>query len=331
MSANPPSLPPLLFGEAKATHHFDARNLGDQIQRIFPGLNAYDPLGNPRHFLAKSCVVKFQELSVVASSISPSVVDRDGKQEMTLMYPLVGQCEVTISGNTFAWGAGRGGIFMPEFDGRILGRGDARSLLMFQLERSALERTAQAMLGLDVGDRIDLSLNATRLTPMTIGGSHVDPVLRKLASLIELYRCDPSLLFRLGFEDLFYRHIVGLLGPELVLSEYTAARPQRKLRVRATDSVCDAMLSNLGRRWTLTDLEEMSGLSARTLQYAFMRRFGCSPISWLREQRLQRAHRHLLANDFNTITQLAQDCGFGSASQFASYYKERFGAPPSKA
>jgi AraC-like DNA-binding protein len=54
-------------------------------------------------------------------------------------------------------------------------------------------------------------------------------------------------------------------------------------------------------------------------------------MSWLREQRLQRAHCYLLANDFNSITELAQDCGFGSASLFASYYKSRFGVLPSKA
>ena len=329
MSVKRPSLPPLLFGDADSVRHADSRSLGDQIQRTFPGLNAYDPLGNPHHFCAKSYDIALADLKLVASAISPSHVDRDGPQEMTLMLPLIGQCEVTMDGDTFAWGAGRAGVFMPEINGRVVGRGDLRSLLMLQLDRNALERTARAMFGADEDGSTDLRLHEPRLTSLTLAGCNFEAVLRKLGSLIELYRYDSVVLSRLGFDDIFYRHVVGMLCPGEVLSAQEAAQTLKRSQLRVTDRVCDAMRAALGERWTLTDMERISGMSARALQYAFKERFGYSPMEWLREQRLQLARRRLLLHDFNSITQLAMECGFGTASQFASFYKARFGTTPS--
>lgn len=328
MPVKPSALPPLLFGETDATRHVNARSLGDEVQRIFPGLNAYEPVGSPKNFFAKSYVVKLRDLSIVASAISPTHVDRDGKQTMTLMFPLVGDCHVSLDGNRFEWAAGRAGVFMPEFDGRIVGAGNSRSLLMLNMTKDALERTARAMFGLGTDEPVDLRLDEPRQTPVTVVGCNIEPVLRKLGSLIDMYRCDPLSLSLLGFDELLYRHVVGMLSPQAILSEQSTPLSSNTLKSRVTDRVCDEMMVNLDKHWTLTDIERMSGLSARALQYAFKARFGCSPMDWLREQRLQLARHRLLLNDYKTITQLAQECGFGTASQFSAFYKARFGVTP---
>ena len=332
MPSDPSTLPPLFVGNDRAELHTDARSLSDRVEKQFPGLNAYDPIGTAKAFKAKSFTIELPNLKLVASAISPSYVDRNGKQEMTLLLPLVGQCTVTVGQQTFTWGTGKAGIFMPEFTGRTIGQGNSRSLLMLQLQRPALERSARAMLGLQAEEPVNLRLDEARLTPTTFAGRNVELVLQKLCKLIELYHCDPKTLYQLGIEDLLYRHVIGLICPGLIAPADPAglgpSTPQIKIRV--TDSICDALQANLGKRWTLTDMEEISGLSARALQYAFKARFACSPMDWLREQRLQLARRRLLLDDFSTITQLALECGFGSASQFAAFYKARFGITPSK-
>ncbi|RKP53430.1 helix-turn-helix transcriptional regulator [Pararobbsia silviterrae] len=330
MPVKSPPLPALLYGEADAIRHTDARSLGDQIQRVFPGLNAYDPLGNPKHFSAKSRGIALPGVQVVASAISASSVDRDDQQQMTLMIPMAGQCTVTLDDKTFSWGVGRAGIYMPAFDGRVLGQGDARSLLMFNPQRDALERTARAMFGLAADEPVDLCADAPRLVGVDVAGHSLEPVWRGLGALIDAYRGDAALLARLGFDDIIKRHLVALLRPDMTAPHALGSKVEKRLRREVIDDLCDAMRSQPGKRWTLTEMEILSGLSARALQYMFKARFGCSPMDWLREQRLQLARRRLLQNDFVTISQLAQDCGFGAASQFSGLYKARFGVTPSR-
>lgn len=322
------AIPPLFIGDDRAELHTDARSLAERVEHVFPGLNAYDPIGSPKKFRAKSFAIDFPTLKLVASAISPSYVDRNGKQDMTLLLPLAGQCAVTIDNTRLEWGVGRAGVFMPEFTGRTIGEGEARSLVMLHLDRATLEKTARAMLGLGADEPINLRLDEPRLTSMKFAGQSVELVFQKLGQLIELYQCDPKVLSQLGFDDLLYRHVVGLICPGLVVLDPANDHPPHKHKARVTDGVCDVLLSNLGKRWTLTDMEQISGLSARSLQYAFKSRFECSPMDWLREQRLQLARRRLLQSDFKTVTQLALECGFGNASQFAAFYKTRFGVTP---
>ena len=45
---------------------------------------------------------------------------------------------------------------------------------------------------------------------------------------------------------------------------------------------------------SLSQLEERSGYSRRHIQLSFQQRFGCWPIQWIRQQRLEQAHQSLL-------------------------------------
>lgn len=329
MSTKLPVLPPLLFGEKQAVRHVDSRSLGDQIQATFPGLNGYDPLGNPSHFFALSSAVNLPGLKVVTSSMSASRVDRDGYQEMTLMIPLVGTCMVTALGKTLHWGAGLGGVFIPEMDGQVQGEGDERSLVLFNLRADRLDRTARAMAGLPPDKKLELNLEEPRLIPLAMAGMEIETVFRQLGGLIDYHQLDPQRLSLFGFSDIFYRYIVSLLNPELI-APAKDEKAIRVIRLSALDQVCDAMKRNLAKKWTLTELELLSSLSARALQYAFKARFGCSPMDWLREERLQQARKRILLQEFESMTQLSDECGFSNPSQFGRYYKNRFGITPSQ-
>lgn len=324
------NLPVIAFGEASAVRHSDTKSLGDVVNQVFPGLNAYDPLSESQSFFARSCTLNFPHLQVVASAISPSYVDRDGYQEMTLMFPLAGQCKVTLDGKTLHWGVGLGGVFMPELQGRVIGQGNERSLLLFRLQQTAIERTAAAMFGLAPDESISLNLDIPRLTPLNLAGAPLGQAFSKLGNLIDFYRCQSDVIAQWGLEDTFYRYLVGMLCPEKILGLAESDSLEKVSRQAALDKLCDELLQNLGRRWTLTEMETLCALSARTLQYAFQSRFGCTPMDWLREQRLQQAHRRLLNRDYQSITQLAYQMGFSSPSHFSGYYKLRFGKLPSK-
>lgn len=330
-SAMPKKSPPLLplpFGELHAVRHMDALSLADQIEKTFPGLNAYDPLGDRACFFAKTISLAFPSVTVVASAMSASHVDRDGRQHLTLMLPLIGRhCSATVDGRTLDWGAGKAGLLLPDYEGRIIGSGENRTLMMFRLDAEVLEQTARAMIG-DADAVIDLHLDEARTIPLHLQGRPVEPLLLQLGKLIDLLDCEVDALARQGYEDWFNRLVVGLIRPELFANAKQPGTVDKSPKAKVINGLCDEMLANLGQKTTLTELELKSGYSARALQYAFKARFGCSPLEWLREQRLQVARQQLLTGEYQTITQLAHECGFGSASQFSRAYRNRFGESP---
>jgi len=66
------------------------------------------------------------------------------------------------------------------------------------------------------------------------------------------------------------------------------------------------------------------------LQYAFFERFGCSPMHWVRDQRLNLVHHRLKnAHEGETVTSIASSCGFTNLGAFSALYQEHFKELPS--
>jgi AraC-like DNA-binding protein len=84
---------------------------------------------------------------------------------------------------------------------------------------------------------------------------------------------------------------------------------------------------------TLDQIAAVAGVSGRALQYAFRRHYGTTPIGYLRQVRLERAHAQLQAADpadGTTVAAVARQWGWASPAQFAAAYRHRFGIPPSQ-
>ncbi|MGP3978864.1 AraC family transcriptional regulator [Streptomyces sp. 8N114] len=83
---------------------------------------------------------------------------------------------------------------------------------------------------------------------------------------------------------------------------------------------------------TLSDLAVAAKLSPRALQEAFQRYVGRTPLAYLREVRLDRAHRDLVAADADgpvTVAEIAFRWGFSNLGRFANWYRRRYGHAPS--
>ncbi|MCA9539226.1 MAG: AraC family transcriptional regulator, partial [Myxococcales bacterium] len=66
------------------------------------------------------------------------------------------------------------------------------------------------------------------------------------------------------------------------------------------------------------------------LQAAFRTFRGTTPLSFLREQRIERARQQLLrGEESTTIARVVHDLGLGSPGRFSADYKRRFGESPS--
>lgn len=161
-----------------------------------------------------------------------------------------------------------------------------------------------------------------------------DMTLRHLHGLIVSNQSHPEILRLLGLEELFYRNLVLLLKPDLLshaLAPVNATLPHRQQYTKI-DVVCEYILANLRGVITLADLETHSGLSVRTLQYQFKKQFNCTPVEWIRKERLKIVYLELLApeNKSTTIFCIALRCGFNHAGEFSKQFGLQYGASPSE-
>ncbi|MCV7278654.1 helix-turn-helix transcriptional regulator [Mycolicibacterium flavescens] len=89
---------------------------------------------------------------------------------------------------------------------------------------------------------------------------------------------------------------------------------------------------NAHRDITLGDIAAAVNVTPRSVQYAFRRHLGTTPLEYLRSVRLERAHRDLQVADptVDTVMAIAGRWGFTHAGRFSSFYKRTFGTPPSQ-
>jgi DNA-binding response OmpR family regulator len=89
------------------------------------------------------------------------------------------------------------------------------------------------------------------------------------------------------------------------------------------------LLANLGVTPDLGGLAKAVNTNPRRLNAAFRQCSGVTVFDFLREARMKEARR-LLSDTALEIQQVAGEMGFGSAANFATAFRERFGLTPSR-
>ncbi|MFJ9381238.1 AraC family transcriptional regulator [Streptomyces sp. NPDC101455] len=102
------------------------------------------------------------------------------------------------------------------------------------------------------------------------------------------------------------------------------ARHPRVLRL-----ALDHIEAHLADVMTIGDIAAAAGCSARTLHDYFQDGLHTSPMGYVRDLRLRRAHREL-RNTGRPVTEVAYALGFTHLGRFSSAYRKRFGVLPSQ-
>jgi len=212
-------------------------------------------------------------------------------------------------------------------DGETMGE-EANAAVALFLDPDRLQHVSRIMVGRMETEAPLVSLDQSRSLKLQYGSTNFDSYMRNLLAMKNVstaaYKTEGDLL---GFEDLFYRWSVMVLAPELFIDD---TRTYSELGSNKIDRLCEYMRANLTKPLALTDLEAFSELSGRALQFQFLKRFGCSPMAWLRNQRLYAAQDRLLQNHDLSVTQVAMEFCFASPSRFTAAYKAKFGLLPSE-
>jgi AraC-like DNA-binding protein len=107
-------------------------------------------------------------------------------------------------------------------------------------------------------------------------------------------------------------------------------------RARTADSsavhrAVDFIEANLQRSLTIMDIAEAAGVGPRALQVGFQRRFACSPLRYMRVQRLARVRESLARRAHHeNIAEIAARWGFFHLGLFARQYREVYHELPSE-
>ncbi|WP_050465942.1 response regulator transcription factor [Herbaspirillum autotrophicum] len=89
------------------------------------------------------------------------------------------------------------------------------------------------------------------------------------------------------------------------------------------------LLAQLDETLSLTELALAVGTNARRLNTAFKHCAGVTVFDFLREERMKEARRMLSETSLEVGT-IARELGYGSAANFSTAFRERFGMPPSQ-
>lgn len=120
--------------------------------------------------------------------------------------------------------------------------------------------------------------------------------------------------------ELITHDLLRDLYPQEVCSQAIAP----KLDVSA---VLDYMEEHFGERLTVSTLARKMGLSDSQFSRRFKQETGSSPMDFFMALRIRKAQK-LLRSGSRTMTEIGQDCGFGSAAHFSAAFKTQTGLSP---
>ena len=237
--------------------------------------------------------------------------------------------EVEMSPDVYILRFGVGGRFRCEYEGHSPGQGRNillspgthfhswgrdESSLLFALHRRALDRA--------LGSQGPPGFAIASLEK--IGG----PMLRKNAftAARAVGRLPPELLPK--YLRNFQNGMAAALAVALRQMQPEIRAPDPMIGRRKVRDLCEWAALDRAEPLTVGDLAAHCGFGLRALQKNFLLHFDTTPIAFLRELRLKKAHKLILSGAFS-VTHAALEAGFVHLGHFSANYEKFFGELPS--
>ncbi|MFC3229346.1 AraC family transcriptional regulator [Marinibaculum pumilum] len=239
-----------------------------------------------------------------------------------LQIPLSGSAAIVNGTQDYCSHPGRAALLNPHLATRMIWDENCRQVLVW-IERQALERFLAEQSG------------APLRRPLTfLGGLDMTrPEGARLRRLVmhlvaEVDAGIPSI----GTGGLMGRQIEAAVMAGLLeaaahdqgdAADAGAALPRQVRRAEAF------IMANLEQALALEDIARAAGVSMRGLQQGFRDHRDTTPMAFLRDARLERAHRDLQsAAPGCNVTAVALRWGFAHLGRFAQVYRARYGCSP---
>ncbi|MEU1817573.1 AraC family transcriptional regulator [Streptomyces roseifaciens] len=197
-----------------------------------------------------------------------------------------------------------------------------------RLDREMVERAAADALGIDGSVRARFSLNGTTSAAASRSWAGISAAVHREVLGEGVARSSPLVAGHLTQSTA----AILMQTHELITQGVDAQRPGEVAHPAVRRAMALAE-ERADQPLTLADLAAAARVSPRALQEAFRRHVDSTPLGYLREVRLGRAHQELVAARGDgdvTVAEVAYRWGFNNLGRFAGYYQRRYGHPPSR-
>ncbi|AVA26300.1 AraC family transcriptional regulator protein (plasmid) [Rhizobium sp. NXC24] len=128
-----------------------------------------------------------------------------------------------------------------------------------------------------------------------------------------------------------FQEVFGLLMVQNLRHTSSHVRsPVQTIAPRQVRRALEFAKAHIAMPITISDMAEAAGVSVRTLQFNFHRFLNKSPMTYLRQLRLDGARHDLLTTvPSSTVNEIALRWGFTHRGRFSQEYRAAFGVPPS--
>nr|WP_281173749.1 helix-turn-helix transcriptional regulator [Mycobacterium genavense] len=262
--------------------------------------------------------------TAVESHMSVDAGELCGAYRIVVMR--TGYAEGLYRGLSYAAGPDAATVYPPH--GRASGKWSAGSrFISFKIERSAADDALSDALDWQVMSQPDFSPVMRTDSAPTRSWINMMALFKE-----QVFRPDSVLnqpLVGLPFVDSLVRGF--LLAADHPHRE-ALAKDVRLFAPRAIRSAIEIIEEEAHLPLTLASIATRTHISVRTLQQGFQRHLDTSPMAYLREVRLRRAHQALLRSDPSqvTVASVVYRWGFTNLGRFAAAHSARYRETPTE-
>lgn len=243
-----------------------------------------------------------------------------------IQFPLRGRALVTNGRHEVDSHEQRAAIINPSLWSRLVWQAGCEKLIV-QIDRDALNGLAEGLIGHRLERPVVFSPAIDCKRPEIVEW------MRLVRSCLTVAEHEPAhwglnnRYQEVVEEDLMARF---LMCQPSVIYHFLKDRTPSAATTRQLRRARGFMHANLAEPITLSQISEAAGCSIRSLQLAFRDRFNCSPMQYMRDERLRMAHYLLQTEPAGSlVSQIAYDVGFSHLGRFAVAYRKMFGQSPS--
>jgi AraC-like DNA-binding protein len=201
--------------------------------------------------------------------------------------------------------------------------GDAYVHLVVSIDQAVVRKRIEAIHGVDLTP-FDLTERTEGISPD--GYSRFKMIAVSFAMQFSAIRAG----YDAGASGLEQALLSAFIAENRLAPASLADRPARPSDRSAALTLEDFIQANWDKPLTVEAVAEACGVSVRSVFARFRADFGVSPMTYLRDLRLDKANALLRDSDSElSVLDVAMRCGFASFGHFARRYRERFGELPS--
>lgn len=238
----------------------------------------------------------------------------------TVHLPLAGAIELEADGVQHRVGPGTGLVFSHGRPVRMRWSADLR-LLVARFDHDALLERLRSMLGVEVAEPLVFD-------SVLVAEGGADSTARLILATERMLADSGNMLSPVVVRQLEDAAMSALLLTHGHTSRERLAAPVSLPSPRTIRAAVAAIDARFDQEVTSADLAATAGVSERALHAAFQRRFGTSPMRYLRDHRYAIAHQRLRQGAASTVAEVAHGVGLHHLGRFSSDYRDRFGETP---